>query len=476
MLPESKARMYRSDTTSLPLMHLISVIRRRIWTIVAVAVVLTGVVVGFSLVQTPRYETSIRIVVGQASGSDVPVDVFSLQQLTQTVSEAANTRPIANDVINKLDLSMSPDTLLDNLNVEQIKATQFVEITYTDTDPQRAQRVADAVGEALSDRMSELDTGGATLTARVWEQAKLPEQPVSPKPVRNGFVALAAGVLLGAMLVFLLEYLDDSWRSPEELERMSGRPNLGMLPEVRNLEAESRKARQQQNILDRNGDVLPESLVTLQDSASSSAEAYRTLRTNLFYTFIENPPKAIVVSSAGTREGKSFVCANLGAVLTQAEKSTLIMDCDLRQPGVHKIFGVGNSFGVADVVAGLRIWKDVLLEPLPGLKIMTAGTLPPDPAGLLGSQPFVELLAQVCQEFDYVLLDTAPLSAGSDAAIIAHGVDGILFVVDAQHTRKGALRRSISSLETVGANVLGTIMNKVESHENAYPYGYGHSM
>jgi capsular exopolysaccharide synthesis family protein len=243
------------------------------------------------------------------------------------------------------------------------------------------------------------------------------------------------------------------------------------LPEVRNLEAESRKARQQQKILDRNGDVLPKSLVTLQDSASSSAEAYRTLRTNLFYSFIDDPPRAIVVSSAGAREGKSSVCANLGAVLTQAEKSTLIMDCDLRQPGVHKIFGEGNSFGVADVTAERRSWKEVLLEPLPGLKIMTAGTLPPDPAGLLGSQHFVELLAQVRQEFDYVLLDTAPLSAGSEAAIIAHSGDGILFIVDAQHTRKWVLRRSISSLDTVGANVLGTIMNKAESQENGYHYG-----
>lgn len=471
MLPESTARIYHADVTSLPLMHLVSVIRRRIWIVVAVATVLIGIVVGFSLAQTPRYEASITILVGQESGSDFPVDVFSLQQLTQTVSEAANTRPVAADVVQRLDLSRSPETLLDNLKVEQIKATQFVEITYTDTDPQRAQRVADALGKALSDRMSELDTGDVTLTATVWEPATLPKQPVSPKPVRDGLAALAAGVLLGAMVAFLLEYLDDSWRSPEELERMSGRPNLGVLPEVRNLEAQSRKAKQQQKILDGNGNVLPQSLVTVRDSASPSAEAYRTLRTNLFYSFVDDPPKAVVVSSAGTREGKSFVCANLGAVLAQAEKSTLIMDCDLRQPGMHKIFGVRNPFGVADVIAGRRDWKEVLLEPLPGLKVMTAGTLPPDPAGLLGSQHFVGLLEQVCQEFDYVLLDTAPLSAGSDAAIIAHSGDGILFIVDAQHTRKWVLRRSISSLDTVGANVLGTIMNKVEPQENGYHYG-----
>jgi len=454
-------------------MHLISVIRRRIWTVVAVATVLTGVVVGFSLMQTPRYEASIRIVVGQASGSDVPVDVFSLQQLTQTVTEAANTRPVANDVIKSLGLSMNPDTLLDNLDVEQIKATQFVEITYTDTDPQRAQRVTDAVGEALSERMSELDTGDATLTARVWEQAMLPKQPVSPKPVRNGLVALAAGVLLGAMLAFLQEYLDDRWRSPEELERMSGRPNLGMLPELRNPEAGFRKAGQQQKVPARVGDVsLPKSLVTVQDSASSSAEAYRTLRTNLLYGFVDNPPQIIVLTSPGRGEGKSTTCANLSVALAQTDKKVLVADSDLRKPNIHTIFELPNLWGLADVVGGAISLQEAMCEPVGGLKVLTSGVRPPNPVELLSSKRFADVLSQLRQEFDYVLLDTPPVVNFSDASAVAPRADGVLLIIDARNTRKSSVRQSMRSLQAVRANVLGTVMTKVEVPDSDDYYYY----
>lgn len=466
-----KATMHDVEGPKALLQNLLRVFHRRMWIIALSAVVLTGAAVGFSVLQTPTYEASIKVLVGQESGTDVPVDVFALQQLTQTVVEAASTRPVAEAVIQRLDLPTTPSTLLDNLDAEQVEATQFVEITYTDTNPEMAKRVVDTIGQVLSDRMSDINTGDTTLTAEVWEHATLPQDPVSPAPVRNGIVALVAGVLLGAMIAFLLEYLDDTWRSPEEVERVSAKPNLGVVPKAGNLEAGSRwLGQQQKKAQDKTGGVLSRSLVTLLDPTSPSAEAHRTLRTNLFYSFAGNPPKSIVVSSAGPREGKSFVCANLGVVLAQAEKSTLVMDCDLRQPSVHKVFGLNNTFGVVDVLAGQCSWQEVLHEPLSGLQVITAGTLVPDPASALSSQQFSELLAQVRQEFDYVLLDTPPLDVGSDAAIVAHRGDGTLLVVDAQSTRKWALRQSTSSLETVGAHVLGTIMNNVEPQENGYYY------
>jgi capsular exopolysaccharide synthesis family protein len=454
------------DVASLDLpSYILSVLRRRVRLITVIALGLAGAVLGLSFMLTPRYEASIKIFVGQESGSGAPVDVFALQQLTQTVVEAVNTRPVANDVIQRLDLSMSPNTLLDNLQAEQIKASQFVELTYTDTDAQRAQLVANASGEALSDRMSAIDTGDTDLSATVWESARLPADPVSPKPVRNGVVALIAGVLFGTMLAFLREYLDESWRSPDELESISGKPNLGMIPKAEPSAARTRKLKQQNE-----AGGIADDLVTLGDPAGLPAEAYRTLRTNLLFAYVDNAPRAIVVSSVGAREGKSSICANLATVLAQAENRTLIVDCDLRHPSMHKIFGVHNSFGMVDVVAGQRKWQEVLHEPLQGLMVMTAGTLPPDPATLLGSEHFVELLAQVNQAFDYVLLDTAPIATASDATIIAHQGDGILLVVDAQSTRKWGLRQSIRSLETVEANLLGTVMNRVESNENVNYY------
>jgi succinoglycan biosynthesis transport protein ExoP len=472
MLPETKTTMPELDDSNMLLRNLLWVLRKRIWIIVLSAVALTGAGVGLSFLQTPTYEASIKVLVGQKSGTDAPVDVFALQQLTQTVVEAATTRPVADAVIQRLDLQMTPKTLLANLDAQQVKATQFVEISYTDTDPERAQRVADAVGQVLSDRMSEINAGDATLTAKVWEPATLPSSPTSPNPIRNGVVALVAGVLLGAMLAFLLEYFDDTWRSSAELERLSGKPNLGVLPKAGNPEVGSRKIRWQAKAQDKTSTVLSRSLVTALEPTSALAEAYRTLRTNLFYSFVDDPPKTIALSSAGRAEGKTFVCANLGVVLAQAGKSTLVMDCDLRQPSMHKVFGVHNSFGVVDFVAGQRSWQEILHQPLEGLQVITAGTLPPDPVSLLSSQQFIELLTHVSKEFDYVLLDTAPTKAGSDAAIVTRHGDGALLVVDAQSTRKWVLRQSISGLETVGARVLGTVLNRVEPQGKEKYYDY----
>jgi polysaccharide biosynthesis transport protein len=473
MLSGPETQMYEADTFKTLLRNLLYVFRRRVWIIALSAVALSGVAVGLSFAQTPTYEASIKVLVGQKGGTDQPLSVTDLQLLTQTVVEAAATRPVADAVIQRLDLQTTPQTFLDNLDAEQVEATQFVELTYTDTDPEKARRVANTIGQVLSDRMTAIDTGDTTLTAGVWETAALPRDPASPAPVRNGIVALVAGVLLGAMLAFLLEYLDDTWRSPEEVEHISGKTNLGAIPRVGALEARPQGMGQRhEKPQGKTGGNVAGGLVTLIDPTSPPAEAYRTLRTNLFYSFVDEPPKAIVMTSASSREGKSFICANLGVVLAQVEKSTLIIDCDLRQPSVHKIFGVNNTFGVTDVVAGQRDWREVLHEPLPSLRVITAGTLPLDPANILSSQRFSELLAQVRQEFDYVLLDTAPMKIGPDAAIVSHQGDGTLLVVDKQNTRKWDLQRSMRSLQTVEAHVLGTIMNKVEPQEIPYYYGY----
>jgi protein-tyrosine kinase len=181
-------------------------------------------------------------------------------------------------------------------------------------------------------------------------------------------------------------------------------------------------------------------LITLLDPGSVAAEAYRTLRTNLLYALVDNPPKVIVISSPGAREGKSTVCANMGVVLAQADNRTLLLDCDLRRPMLHKFFGLRNSQGVVDVVVGASDIHDVWQEPLPNLKVVTAGLIPPNPTELLSSSRFAQFLNKASQEFDYVLVDAPPAGPVSDPAIIGAQADGVLLVLDAQSTRKGALR------------------------------------
>lgn len=215
---------------------------------------------------------------------------------------------------------------------------------------------------------------------------------------------------------------------------------------------------------------VSERLVTVLDPTSAATEAYRTLRTNLLYALVDAPPKVIVVTSPGPREGKSTTCANLGVMLAQADKRVLIVDGDLRKPMMHDIFRLRNLWGMVNVLIGDRGLREVWQEPLPGLKVITAGPVPPNPTEFLDSSRFAQFLDQARQEFDYVLIDGPPLGLVSDSMVLAAQGDGVLLVLDAQNTRKRFLRQSIRSLEAVGASILGTVMNKFEPSNGDYRY------
>jgi capsular polysaccharide biosynthesis protein len=220
----------------LTLRDVLQVFWKRLWIIVLVTLVLVGTAVGVSLSLTPEYEASAKLLLGQKQGQDqitsnLMGSVEGLQQLTHTMVEAIDSRPVAEEVIQQRGLQVSPPNLVDNLTVEQIEDTQFLLLSYRDVDPQRAQAIVNAVGDVGSDRIAEANASANNITITVWEYATVPETPVSPDPVRNSLLALGLGLMLGTGLAFLLEYLDDSWRSPEEVEQVSGIPTFGVIPE-----------------------------------------------------------------------------------------------------------------------------------------------------------------------------------------------------------------------------------------------------
>jgi len=195
----------------------------------------------------------------------------------------------------------------------------------------------------------------------------------------------------------------------------------------------------------------------------------------LLYALVDNPPKVIVLTSPGPGEGKSTTCANLGVVLTQAAKSVLILDCDFRRPVVHEFFGLRNLHGIMDIMAGEHKLQEVWQEPMEGLKVMPVGPIPVNPTEILGSRRFSNFLNSVREDFDYVLIDSSPIGLVSDPAILATQGDGVLLVLDAQNTRKGALRQSVRTLQAIGANILGTVMNNIDVSKEHYYYGESYS-
>ena len=213
--------------------------------------------------------------------------------------------------------------------------------------------------------------------------------------------------------------------------------------------------------------------MTLLDPSGVASEAYRSLRTSLLYAAVDAPPTVILITSPGSRDGKSTTCANLGVALAQAGKRTLIIDGDLREPSVHKFFDVPNVSGVVDVLAGQYELLEVCKEPVPGLHIISAGPIPPSPGELLGSGRFSDLVGQARRLFDYVLIDSSPTGMVSDPMIIATQADGVLLVVDSEGTSQGSLRKAVRNLGAVGANVMGTVMNKSQKAEiSRYGHGY----
>lgn len=207
-------------------------------------------------------------------------------------------------------------------------------------------------------------------------------------------------------------------------------------------------------------DALSEQLVTMLDPDAVASEAYRSLRTSLLYTVANAPPMVILITSPDLMDGKSTTCANLAVVLAQAGKETLAIDGDLHEPSLHKIFGVPNVNGMVNVLSGEYDLSEMCTEPFPGLKVLSTGPIPPNPTELLISDRFAPLIGQARQLFDYVLIDSPPTELVSDPMIIATQADAVMLVLNSEGTGKGSLHKAMRNLEAVGANVLGTVINK----------------
>jgi capsular polysaccharide biosynthesis protein len=224
------------DEGSFSMSDLTRVVLKRLWVILLVVCVVVGAAVGASLWQTPTYEASAQVWVDQKQGdqqTNLAGTVEGLQTIILTMIHAIDSRPVAEEAIQRLDLKMTPAELLDKLTVEQVESTSFIVLTYEGNDPVEATKIVNTVGQVSSELISERSAAGSQLTANVYEKAIEPESPVSPDPLRNGVLAAVFGVMLGIGLALLMEYLDHSWRSPEEVEQVSGVPTFATIPEFR---------------------------------------------------------------------------------------------------------------------------------------------------------------------------------------------------------------------------------------------------
>lgn len=219
-----------------------------------------------------------------------------------------------------------------------------------------------------------------------------------------------------------------------------------------------------------NGSHSKEVLVALRDPRSPTSEAYRTLRTNIQFSSLDKPLHTLLATSTSLDEGKSITLANLAVTMAQAEQRVILVDCDLRRPGLHSIFGLPNEHGLTSVIleqgeAPLPLQQ----TDVPGLSLLASGPLPPRPADLLGSRRMEALIERLQAEADVVLFDTPPVTAVTDAAVLATRLDGVLLVFQAGKTRRDRAREARRMLEKVKANIVGVVLNNARL-ESSYEY------
>jgi capsular exopolysaccharide synthesis family protein len=426
-------------------------------------------------------KTSWQSLKGQVNASSIP----RTQLLAITVQDNSPVRAvaIADEIANQLVLQ-SPTSPENRVRQER---SQFVQsqldalearIQSAQTRIKELQAELDTVASARQIQDLETEISGLETLVKDWqvnyadlldflqggngpnfltiiEPAQLPAEPVSPKVRTNVLLAAAAGLMLAIGAALLLEYIDDTIKSTEDLSTLLDLTVLGSVSRVRGRDYKGK-------------------LIVSHSSFSPVAEAYRLIRTNIQFMAVDQPAKTILVTSPNSGEGKSITAANLGVIMAHADLKTIIVDADLRRPAMHKIFQVPNTGGLTDLLRTPEIETGSLLRDtgVENLQIVTSGALPPNSSEMLGSRRMADLIQRLEKIADVIIFDSPPVLAVTDAAVLSNRLNGVVLVVEAGRTRCDTTRQAINRLHQVGANLLGGVLNRVSGGRGDYQYPY----
>lgn len=436
------------------------------WLTVCVTTLVTLLITTVAtLLTTPLYEASTRLFVSTAAGNSLS-DAYQGSRFSQervlSYSQLLTGNTLAQRTIDKLGLDMSAHDLAAKIKASAKPDTVLLDVNVTDESPVRARDIANTLSDEFVLMVRELETpgDGSAPDARVVveQRASIPEAPVIPKTKRNIALGLLVGLMLGFALAVLRDLLDNTVKDRETLETLTGVGLVGAIP----TDKERRR----------------EPAVSFDKDNSAIAEAFRKLRTNLKFLAVDSPPRLIVVASSLPGEGKSTTAINLALVLAEAEHNVVVVDGDMRRPKLDQYLGVVGNVGFSTVLSGAATLDEAVQETrFPRLSVLTSGAVPPNPSELLGSMTAKKVLSDLRARFDYVIIDSSPLIAVTDAAVLAASSDGVLLMSRFAQTSREQVTHAIKNLDAVGAVVLGAVFTMTSTRGSAsysYSYGYGY--
>ncbi len=511
-----------SEHFSDELRHYFGLIWRWVWLLI-LATVLAGVSAYFvSKRMTPVYQASTTLLINEAPSTRSAdyTSILTSERLARTYSEMLTKKPVLESVIANMGLNLEVKDLQEMVTVELVRDTQLINVVVEDTDPTRATNIANELIKVFSDQTSSLQASryaaskenlegqltrideqiqtasnslasipdnSANKTDRdrletelsqyrqtyasllqSYEQVRVAEagsysnvvqvdpatpadHPIRPRVLLNTFLAMIVGLMLAVGTVFLIEALDDTIRGPDDITRTLKLPVLGLI-----LRHEAQNGK----------------LVTIDQPRAPVAESFRSLRTNLQYASVDYPIRTLLVTSPSPSDGKTTIASNLGVVLAQSGRKVVLIDADLRRPRVHKVFNLSNRTGMSNIFVQSPLSLDGSLQKTEteNLYIVPSGEMPPNPSELLGSGKMFEIINLIREQADVLIIDSPPIMAVTDSAVLAPRVDGVLLVVKPGVTKLAVAAQAVEQLSRVGANMLGVVLNEVDFSKSRYSY------
>jgi len=437
------------------------------WELIIATVLLAMLAaLGASLLTTPTYAASTQLFVSTtSSAADTTATtyqggLFSQQRVT-SYSELLKGQQIGQRVVDSLRLPMTATQVANEVSVSVTSYTVLLNVTVTDPSPDRARSIANVLSDQFTQFAAQLETpqGSSVPVAKttVVQRATQPGVKVGPKTTRNVGLGAVVGLILGIGLAVLRDRLDNTVKTRQQVIEASEAAAVGAVPF--------------------DSDRSKHPLVSFGEGHSSSAEAYRQIRTNLQFLDVDNPPRVLVVSSAIPGEGKTTTAVNLGFALAEAGHRVALVEADMRRPRAARYLQLVETVGLSNVLSGAASLDDVLQATgSQSVSVLASGPHPPNPSELLGSSQMKHVLEELRRRFDYVVLDAPPLLPVTDSVVLTNLADGALLVARHGHTKRDQLARAVENLRAIDGRVLGTILNMVPVKSSGYEYAYYYEM